>query len=1081
MAVPSAPRPVPRAGRRRKAAASCFLTAAALQLAATLPGTTDAFAAPSSSACAARRCGVDSASSSTFTSTAASTALRMAAGLGCSPHSSRRASAGTIAAATPAQLLLANASASANGGNFPRLPPPVSVGSTVVPSTAFLSSPPRERAGLSIPGAATKYGGRALGSGSSSSSSSHSGAGGALVTSSRGSLGFVVVDDIPSAPAASAAAARTRLAVSRSVPGQADRVDASFFGGGGDGDDLDLDLDIGIVDADAATSSPVRRRVAESLRRNAADGNGNDKNKKDKGDTSVKAAKAVSPPSTVPAWFPWIPTRSQIETLQVPELRDACGERGLAKVRTVTSTVDNVGALASFPLVEDVAMYLYIIQLYSYLHYMQLIPLHLTFYLEQMGRKPELQERLISWTTEQHQRRVANRRSGLPSGIRSRISAGGSATPTSNKRHRTPLDDMIEDALEAPRTPSRPLPTSATPSGDGMENLFNRRKALREAKDGTGLTNDGEEDDENDNANDDAVPTEEYLSQLAETFNFRTAKFSNFEVREMYQKAKHADQAGDRRLAKKILAELLEATPKDSRILRRLSRMEVEEGNISGARQILQNGIRSSPGDANLLHGLATLESKYGSIDAARSLYKDAIRADPSQPNAYHAFGTMEHSSGNIRVATTVLRHGIKHCPTNHRLHHALGDLYREAQMLDLSELAYQKALKHSPEWGKSFAFTALSYLAYDKGERLQCRRWLQESLEVEGTSHSQGWLALAQLEESDGRIEAARRIYDGALSEYEKSRTKKWSQSKPYRPSRSGDKWIFVYKSWARMEEHHGTFRTANAVYARATKAYRNHSVLYLGWAKLHAKHGRDDRARHLFKVACDKGGGRSAEPYREFAEFEMARGDHARAKSILYLGAQQLSEATDVAPKGDELAHLYYTWALCEWHLENYERTEKLFDQALRMTNVGEKGSDARSIILHSLARFFYEAKSDYILAQHSICLALKETVTPGRYPQMWSLWAEISEAQGNDGLARSCRDQLAKDTIDAESSDMSSSSLPMMTAPAMRNMLRKAPWFYKLAGVSEGERRWLDTVALPQGDEETDDATFEEIEAR
>jgi len=692
----------------------------------------------------------------------------------------------------------------------------------------------------------------------------------------------------------------------------------------------------------------------------------------------------------------------------------------------------------------------------------------------------------MSWTTEQHRRRVANRRSGLPSGIRSRASTTKSDSSTaSNKRHRTPLDDMVGDVLKPPRTTSRPLPPNpATPSGDDMENLFNRRKALREANDGIGVKSD---DDENENDIIDssaavAIPTEEYLSQLAETFSFRTAKFSNFEVKEMYQKAKHADQAGDRRLAKKILVELLEATPKDSRILRRLSRMEMEEGNVSGARQILQSGIRSSPDDANLLHGLATLESKYGSIDVARSLFKDAIRADPSQPNAYHALGTMEHSSGNIRVATTVLRHGIKHCPTNHRLHHALGDLYREAQMMDLSELAYQKALKHSSEWGKSFAFTALSYLAYDKGERLKCRRWLQESLEVEGNSHSQGWLALAQLEEADGRIDAARRIYDEALGEYEKSRSKKWSQSKPFRPSRSGDKWIFVYRSWARMEEHNGTFNTANAVYARATKTYRNHSVLFLGWAKLHAKHGRDDRARFLFKVACDKCGGRSAEPYRGFAEFEMSRGDHARAKSILYLGAQQLSEATEFSLKGDELARLYYTWALCEWHLENFDRTEKLFDQALRMTNVGEKGSDARSMILHSLARFFYEARADYILAQHSICLALKETVTPGRYPQMWALWAKISDAQGNGDLARSCRVQLAKDldTIDAESSDMSSSSLPMMTAPAMRNMLRKAPWFYKLAGISEGESRWQDTISPSLGGEKEKDVISKEIEA-
>jgi len=135
--------------------------------------------------------------------------------------------------------------------------------------------------------------------------------------SSRGSLGFVVVvDDVPSAPSSPA---RTSLAVSRSVPDQADQMDASsFFGGDHDGDEIE----IGIVAADdaPAAASPVRRQVAESLRRNAAA-------------SKINKSAKTSPPAAVPAWFPWIPTRSQIETLKVPELRDACGERGLTKVR----------------------------------------------------------------------------------------------------------------------------------------------------------------------------------------------------------------------------------------------------------------------------------------------------------------------------------------------------------------------------------------------------------------------------------------------------------------------------------------------------------------------------------------------------------------------------------------------------------------------------------------------------------------------------------------------------------------------------------------------------------------------------
>ena len=265
-----------------------------------------------------------------MSSSDSNTALRMSAGspldvVGSTHH--RRAQC-----AVTAQL--ANGITGA-GGNFH---PPV-VGSTVVPSTAFLSSRRAGEAGPSIPSAASKYGGRASGSCDAGGAA----AGGettrntALVNSSRGSLGFVVVDDIPSAASSTSSSkrrGRTSLAVSRSIPDQADQMDASFFnGGGGDGsadddrrrlgDLVDDAGEIGIVEADAATSSPVRRRVAESLRRNAAASNN--------GNNSKSAEK--SPPSTVPAWFPWIPTRSQIETLKVPELRDACDERGLAKVR----------------------------------------------------------------------------------------------------------------------------------------------------------------------------------------------------------------------------------------------------------------------------------------------------------------------------------------------------------------------------------------------------------------------------------------------------------------------------------------------------------------------------------------------------------------------------------------------------------------------------------------------------------------------------------------------------------------------------------------------------------------------------
>lgn len=39
--------------------------------------------------------------------------------------------------------------------------------------------------------------------------------------------------------------------------------------------------------------------------------------------------------SALPAWFPWIPTKSQINSLIVRELKEACRQRGLPKVRNI--------------------------------------------------------------------------------------------------------------------------------------------------------------------------------------------------------------------------------------------------------------------------------------------------------------------------------------------------------------------------------------------------------------------------------------------------------------------------------------------------------------------------------------------------------------------------------------------------------------------------------------------------------------------------------------------------------------------------------------------------------------------------
>lgn len=53
---------------------------------------------------------------------------------------------------------------------------------------------------------------------------------------------------------------------------------------------------------------------------------------------SNQSPSTTTPTHVAPAWLPWIPTRTQIESLRVVELKGACAERTLAKVRYYTLT-----------------------------------------------------------------------------------------------------------------------------------------------------------------------------------------------------------------------------------------------------------------------------------------------------------------------------------------------------------------------------------------------------------------------------------------------------------------------------------------------------------------------------------------------------------------------------------------------------------------------------------------------------------------------------------------------------------------------------------------------------------------------
>ena len=220
-----------------------------------------------------------------------------------------------------------------------------------------------------------------------------------------------------------------------------------------------------------------------------------------------------------------------------------------------------------------------------------------------------------------------------------------------------------------------------------------------------------------------------------------------------------------------------------------------------------------------------------------------------------------------------------------------------------------------------------------------------------------------------------------------------------------------------------------------------------------------------------------RHADPFRLHAQFEMSLGNYREAQSILFRGARAVSQSSDGGLGNRRgLAELFHTWAVCEWHLDNLDRAEVLFDHALRLTGAGEEGSKLRSFILYSVARLEYY-RGELLLAQHCIGLCLKENLMPGGNSKIWQLWADVAADMDNSGLERECLAQAEAARRDEDGNGVKglsrllsmppiheTSGLSNMKGPYMEQLMRREPWQYKLFVNSDLSSDFFTGVKLP-----------------
>ncbi|OEU19992.1 TPR-like protein [Fragilariopsis cylindrus CCMP1102] len=709
--------------------------------------------------------------------------------------------------------------------------------------------------------------------------------------------------------------------------------------------------------------------------------------------------------------------------------------------------------------------------------------------LMKSGNKNVLQERLWGWTSEHQLQQNTN------------LESDGKL-----------FVEVVEEEEEETNTPNSLA--EWTRSAVDSEKLTQKRQEIHRQKRVGKKPPSTDDDTDKDNKNTSNNKNNKYLLKLTNAMKTSPSSpyASNKEVKELYDASKKADQLGEPLLAIQLLDSLLQVTPNDARIYRRLSRMHREQDNLDLARSTLHDGLRKLPKNPWLWHGLGQLELSIGRTEAGIKCYQRAITEDITFAHSYHAWGIHEFSNGQIAKAMKILKKGIEYCPTNHRLHHALGDLYRGAKLLTDAERSYRRSIEEGPSVSHSFAYSALAGVAYEQGDINEARRWLYRSIETNDGRHAQGWLALAQIEEAEGDVEKALTVCEASIIRYEKgllearqrykqkgsSSRSRYNNNFPKDPTtsngieegllksipkyRSGDKFLGVYRHWARLEGRYGTYDNTNRVYERASSAFPFDYKISLDWARYHSKLRNVERAQSLYTEACNRASRRHhvADPYREYAAFEMDLGQYEQARNILFLGAQKLTPRRSSSDDDDddgagnnnnqkncELAQLYVTWAVCEWHLQNIPRAESLFDHALQLADVGgdDEGSELRSFILYSMARLEYYERQEIHLAQHCIGLCLKGEPLPGNdnNAPVWELWAEIADYTDNPNLEEECLKEATKCRNIGGGSSSSSSALETIDmlkgSQKMKNIMRQEPWHDKLQtvrGITQQEER-------------------------
>lgn len=426
-------------------------------------------------------------------------------------------------------------------------------------------------------------------------------------------------------------------------------------------------------------------------------------------------------------------------------------------------------------------------------------------------------------------------------------------------------------------------------------------------------------------------------------------KYAEFEMRN--RSVNHARNVWDRAVS---------LLPRVDQLWYKYIHMEEMLGNVAGARQVFERWMAWQP-DAQGWLSYIKFELRYGEVDRARAVYERFV-ACHTRPHAFIRYAKFEMKNGEVSRARAVYERAVDLLSEDEeaeQLFVAFAEFEERCKEVERARCIYKFALDHIPKGRAEDLYK--KFVAFEKqyGDRegiedavVGKRRFQYEEEVRKNPLNYDAWFDYIRLEESIGKKDMIREVYERAIANVPPAEEKRYWQRYIYLwinyalyeelDAEDMDRTRQVYreclnliphkkfsfaKIWllaAQFEIRQKDLKAARQILGSAIGMAPKDKI-FKKYIEIELQLGNINRCRTLYEKYLEWAPA-SCYAWSKYAELERSLSETERARAIFELATAQL--ALDMP---ELLWKAYIDFEIAEGE---YERTRQLYERLLDRT---------------------------------------------------------------------------------------------------------------------------------------------------